>query len=130
MLAQAAIAAMLTVTPPAPPADIATPRLWKALATCETGFNLAHNQPSYISALGMSRGTFARWGGRYADTKSWQRTMAIAERVAWYGYTTPKGEYVYPVGPWGWGCLRKHSYAHQVLCASKKPEVRRWRRYC
>ena len=69
---------------PTNPAGIVTAKMWAALAQCETGSNLAHNTRSYISALGMAKGTFNNWGGTRGDTRSWLRTMEVAERVAWY----------------------------------------------
>ena len=105
--------------------------MWAALAQCETKSNLAHESRSYISALGFAKGTFSTWGGTRADTRSWLRTMEVAERVAWYGhYNTKQKRFVWPVGPWGWGCLRIGSEAHRLLCANKRPEVKRWHRHC
>ena len=130
-------ALILALAPPIPkdaptnPAGIATAKLWAALAQCETKSNLAHESRSYISALGMAKGTFSTWGGTRADTRSWLRTMEVAERVAWYGhYNIKQKRFVWPVGPWGWGCLRIGSEAHRLLCANNRTEVKRWHRHC
>jgi hypothetical protein len=131
------VAALILALAPIPkdaptnPPGVVTARMWAALAQCETGSNLAHNTRSYISALGMAKGTFNTWGGTRADTRSWSRTMEVAERVAWYGhYNTKQKRFVWPVGPWGWGCLRQGSEAHRLLCAKHNSVVKRWHRHC
>jgi hypothetical protein len=133
----ALVAALILALAPIPkdaptnPAGIVTAKMWAALAQCETGNNLAHNTRSYITALGMAKGTFNNWGGTRGDTRSWLRTMEVAERVAWYGhYNVKQKRFVWAVGPWGWGCLRKGGEAHRLLCANHTPVVKRWHRDC
>lgn len=130
MLAKAALAALLAVTSPQPPSEPTTPKLWRAIAQCETGYHLDHITKSYVTALGFSKRSYLRWGGRMSQRTDWRQTMLTAERLAYFGYTNSAGEYVYPVGVWGWGCLREGSTAHALLCASKKPHVQRWKRHC
>lgn len=104
-------------------------RWYDALATCETNSNWSHSTRSYTGGLGLYINTAARWSGRHRIGKLTPRQqVAIADRIAFKGWTNPKGEYVYPVGPYGWGCVKNTPLLKQLLCKSQNPLVAKKRR--
>ena len=110
------------------------PRYYVELATCETNLNWDHSTLSYTGGFGIYRQTFARWSSRSpkrgARGLSPREQAVIADRIAWVGYTRADGEYVYPVGPWGWGCVKMRKKLQRMICASRDKRVQRWKRDC
>lgn len=114
------------------PKPILRNKFWEAIATCETGFNLNHSTPSYTSALGINRRTWRTWNNTKTGLhKTWQYQKWVAENIAFRGYYKKnQHRFIYPVGVWGWACLRKGTEAHRILCNSQHPLVQRWKRDC
>ena len=101
------------------------------IAQCETGLTLdkPYGSRTYTSPLGVHRQTAYRWSGRRDLAGLTPRQLVrIADRIAFAGWTNHAGEYVYPVGPFGWGTVR-HGCGHtlQYLCQSHHRRVQRWR---
>lgn len=109
-------------------------RYYVTLATCETGMNWQHNTRTYTSGFGISRRTFSRWSSRSPQRGARGMTpreqAIVADAIAWHGYTHRDGEFIYPVGPWGWGCVKIRPALQQMICASQHPKVQRWKRGC
>lgn len=102
---------------------------YDTIAQCETGTNWQHSTHSYTGGLGIYRGTAQRWSGRRNLAQLTPRQqIRIADRIAFSGWTNPAGEYVWPVGPFGWGTVR-HGCGHtlQYLCQSHHRRVQRYR---
>ena len=98
------------------------------ISRCEVNSNWAHRTKSYTGGLGMYTGTAWRYSGhRRVGRMTPRQQVAIADRVAFLGWTTPKGEYVWPVGPFGWGTVR-HGCGNvlDLLCKSRHPKVKRY----
>lgn len=104
------------------------------IARCET--NLVLGTPykpgkysSYTSALGIHKRTALRWSGRSNLNPLRPRQLVrIADRIAFAGWTNRAGEYVWPVGPFGWSTVR-HGCGQTLhyLCHSTHPKVQKWR---
>jgi hypothetical protein len=108
-----------------------------SLATCETGLpgtnkpNWKHSTRSYTGGLGIHRGTAARWSGKRDLAKLTPRQqVAIADRIAFKGWTRPDGKHVWRVGPFGWGCLKQSPKLQKMICDSHHPLVSKWKRNC
>lgn len=101
------------------------------LAQCETGGNWNHSTRNYTGGLGIHRHTFRRWSKyRSARGLTPRQQVRVADAIAFSGYTTKTGEFVWRVGPWGWACLRRTPILQQYICASHHPKVQRWKRGC
>lgn len=101
------------------------------IARCETGLRLdqQYGSRTYTSPLGIHRGTAKRWSGHSnLDGMTPRQLVRIADRIAFSGWTNRAGEYVYPVGPFGWGTVR-HGCGQtlQYLCKSTHKRVQKWR---
>lgn len=101
------------------------------IAQCETGLTLdkTYNSKSYTSPLGIHRQTARRWSGhRDLAGLTPRQIVRIADRIAFSGWTNHAGEYVYPVGPFGWGTVR-HGCGQTLryLCKSHHPRVQKYR---
>lgn len=100
------------------------------LAQCETGGRWNHSTRSYTGGLGIARGTWIRWSNSTSATgKTPEYQVQVADNIAFYGHTTD-GVYKYPVGVYGWGCVRRSPELQALICKSNKPIVRKWRRNC
>lgn len=101
------------------------------VARCETNTKLGepYGTKSYTSPLGINRGTAHRWSGkRNLNGLTAREVVKIADRIAFLGWTNPAGEYVYPVGPYGWAVVRSgcgNTLEH--ICKSKKKSVQKYR---
>jgi hypothetical protein len=101
------------------------------VAQCETDTKLGkpYGTLSYTSPLGINRGTAHRWSGkRNLNSLTAAQVVNVADRIAFLGWTNKKGEYVWPVGPFGWGVVRSgcmRTLAH--LCKSKVKKVQKHR---
>ena len=102
---------------------------YDGLARCETGGNWAHSTRSYTGGLGIYRGTAHRWAGRRNLAGLTPRQQVrIADRIAFSGWTNRAGEYVAPVGPFGWGAVRNGcGQMLRYLCHSKHKRVQKHR---
>lgn len=113
--------------------DLVMPwRFYKRLAQCETAGNPKHSTRSYTGAFGMARTTTFRWSGhRSVSHLSILAQARIADRVAWHGWTDNTGKYWWPVGPWGWGAIKKNcNNLQSFICRSPHPKVQKWKRGC
>lgn len=101
------------------------------IARCETGRTLAERYEvhSYTSPLGINRSTAARWSGRRSLAGLTPRQLVrIADRIAFSGWTNRAGQYVHPVGPFGWGTVRHGcGYTLGYLCHSMHKRVQKHR---
>jgi hypothetical protein len=101
------------------------------LARCETGGNWKHSTRSYTGGLGIYRGTWQRWSNSSsAKGKTAMQQVQVADAIAFKGHTEPNGEYVYPVGVFGWGCVKNNAVLKAMICKSNKPLVKRWHNRC
>lgn len=101
------------------------------LARCETGGNWKHSTRSYTGGLGIYRGTWQRWSNSSsAKGKTAMQQVKVADAIAFKGHTEPDGEYVYPVGVFGWGCVKNNAVLKAMICKSNKPLVKRWHNRC
>ena len=109
------------------------PKSWYIeLATCETGLNTRHESRSYVSAFGIYRRTWDQWANtpaRHADRLDFGAQARVVDRIAWFGHTE-NGRKQWPVGPWGWGCLKLRPSLQYILCQSHHPKVVKWKRGC
>lgn len=102
------------------------------LATCETQNRTDHATRGYVSAFGIARGTWDRWAdtpSRKAPQLDFAAQARVVDRIAWYGHWE-RGRKVWPVGPWGWGCLRIRPRLRYILCQSTARVVQKWKRGC
>lgn len=102
------------------------------LARCETNSNVNHSTRSYTGMFGIYRGTWKRWSNSSSAKGKTPREQAkVVDAIAWLGHTEPDGEFVWPVGPWGWGVVKSNCMGLQrFICKSKHPKVLRWKRGC
>lgn len=100
------------------------------LALCETNSNWQHSTPSYTGGLGIARGTWQRWSNSSsAKGKSPRYQVQVADNIAFLGHTKD-GVYKYPVGVFGWGCVKNRPELRNLICKSTNPKVYRKRRNC
>lgn len=113
--------------------DLVLPeQFYYRLAKCETNSNVNHSARSYTGMFGIYRRTWQRWSNSSsAKGKSARHQAKVVDKIAWHGHTEPDGEYVWPVGPWGWGAVKANCMNLQrFICKSKHPKVLRWKRRC
>lgn len=111
---------------------------YKSLAQCETGknrdgsYNWDHHTRTYTSAFGIHKGTWRRWSNSSDARRYSPREQAIvADRIAWRGFLEDTGEFVYPVGPWGWGAIKANCMGlKSMVCRSRHPLVQKWKYRC
>lgn len=100
------------------------------LATCETGHNWQHSTRTYTGGLGIARGTWRRWSNSSsAKGKTPEYQVAIADKIAFLGHNE-RGEFVFPVGPYGWGCVKHWKSLQRFICRSQHKAVVKKKRYC
>ena len=101
---------------------------YNALARCETGSDWQHSTRSYTGGLGIYRGTAHRWSGhRNLAGLTPRQQVRIADRIAFSGWERPGREKVWPVGPFGWGCVKKSPTLLHYLCKSNHKRVQKHR---
>lgn len=101
---------------------------YDTLARCETAGNWQHSTRSYTGGLGIYRGTAYRWSGRRNLAGLTPRQQVrIADRIAFSGWTNRAGEFVWPVGPFGWGCVKRSQTLLRYLCQSRHHRVQKHR---
>ena len=104
---------------------------YHSLARCETGRNWSHSTRSYTGGLGIYRGTWRRWSNSSsAKGKTARYQVKVADKIAFLGHTEPDGEFVWPVGPWGWGCVKHSANLQGFICRSQHKVVKKWKRNC
>lgn len=100
------------------------------LAICETGGNWNHSTLSYTGGLGIARGTWQRWSNSSsAKGKTARYQVQVADNIAFRGHWE-EGEFINPVGPWGWGCVSNRSLLRSLICKSRNPVVKKYQRRC
>ena len=105
-------------------------RYYDLLSICETGQDWNHSTRSYTGGLGIARGTWQRWSNSSsAKGKTPQYQVKVADKIAFLGHNE-RGEWVFPVGPYGWGCVKHSETLQGFICRSKDKVVKRWKRYC
>lgn len=105
------------------------------ISRCETGLTLGQphrpgdHHSSYTSSLGIHKRTALRWSGRSnLNTLRPRQLVRVADRIAFAGWTNPKGEYVWPVGPFGWSTVRRGcGQTLQYLCHATHKRVQRYK---
>lgn len=103
---------------------------YDTLAQCETAGNWQHNTRTYTGGLGIAKGTWARWSNSSsAKGKDPRYQVQVADNIAFHGHTTD-GVYKYPVGVYGWGCIKRSPLLKGLICKSRHPKVQRWKRGC
>jgi hypothetical protein len=108
-------------------------RWYKRLAQCETDSRWHTSTRNYTSGYGIAIGTWRRYSNSSnADRYTPLEQARIVDRIAWLGHTEPDGEYVWPVGPYGWAVVKSQNCMNlqQFICRSTHPKVQRWKRYC
>ena len=138
IMALALITALFIATPVSAAADphgkydgILPDAYYDGLAMCETGGNWNHATKSYTGGLGINRGTFQRWSNHTsAKGMTPRQQVRVADAIAFRGHTEPNGEFVWRVGPWGWGCLKLRKSLQAFICKSRHTLVVKWKRNC
>ena len=102
------------------------------LARCETNNNVNHSTRSYTGMFGIHRQTWKRWSNSSsAKGKTAREQALVVDAIAFLGHTEPNGEYVWPVGVYGWGAVKSNCMNLQrYVCRSKHPKVQKWKRNC
>jgi hypothetical protein len=107
---------------------------YDTLAMCESRGNWQRKNALYTGGLGIYKGTAYRWSGkRNLHRLTPNEQVEIADRIAFLGWDNPKkktNSFKYPVGPYGWGCVKIRTTLQRYICASKHPKVQRWKRGC
>jgi hypothetical protein len=137
-MALALITALSIATPVSAAADphekydgILPDAYYDGLAMCETGGDWKHATKSYTGGLGINRGTFKRWSNHTsAKGMTPRQQVRVADAIAFRGHTEPNGEFVWRVGPWGWGCLKLRKSLQTFICKSRHTLVVKWKRNC
>ncbi len=132
-----AVTATIAALGPVSPADATwnhpLPKDWyEALARCETGLNVKHRTRTFVTAFGMTRHAFSLYADTHpsrAHTLTFAQQARVVDRLAWFGHTE-NGRKQWPVGPWGWSCLKNTPKLRMVLCRSTHPRVQKWKRGC
>lgn len=105
---------------------------YRRLAQCETAANVNHSTKSYTGMFGIYRRTWRAYSNRSSakGLNSLQQARVV-DNIAWLGHTE-RGEYKWPVGPWGWGAIRTQNCMglKDMICKSRHPKVQRWKYRC
>lgn len=103
---------------------------YDSLAHCETGGNWQHSTRSYTGGLGIYRRTWQNWSNSSsAKGKPPEYQVYVADKIAFLGHME-RGVFQYPIGVFGWGCVRRSKFLQSIICQSKNPKVYRHRRNC
>lgn len=108
-------------------------RFYLRLAKCETDSRWYKSTRNYTSGYGIYKKTWRRYSNSStADRYTPLQQARIVDRIAFHGWTNPKGEYVWPVGPYGWAVIKYQNCMglQQFICRSNHPKVVRIKRYC
>lgn len=105
---------------------------YKRLAQCETGGDVNHSTRSYTGMFGIYRRTWKYYSNRSSAKGLTALEQArVVDNIAFMGHTE-NGEYRWPVGPWGWGAIKRQNCMglQNLICKSKHKAVQRWKRNC
>ena len=108
-------------------------RFYKRLAQCETDFRWHTSTRNYTSGYGIAKGTWRRFSNSSnADRYTPLEQARVVDRIAFLGHTEPSGEYVWPVGPYGWAVIKSQNCMNLqgFICRSNHKKVQRWKRGC
>jgi hypothetical protein len=108
-------------------------QFYKRVARCETNSRWHTSTRNYTSGYGIAIGTWRRYSNSSnADRYTPLEQARVVDRIAFLGFTNDTGEYVWPVGPYGWSVIKSQNCMNlqQFICRSKHPKVKRWKRYC
>ena len=108
-------------------------RFYKRLAQCETDLRWHTSTRNYTSGYGIAKGTWQRFSNSSnADRYTPLEQARVVDRIAWLGHTEPDGEYVWPVGPYGWAVIKSQNCMklQGFICRSNHKKVQRWKRGC
>jgi hypothetical protein len=106
-------------------------QFYRRLSKCEVNLKVHAQSKSYTGMYGIARGTWQRWSNSSsAAGKDPIEQARVVDNIAWLGHTTD-GVYKWPVGPWGWGAIKKNCMNLQgFICRSHHKVVDRWKRNC
>jgi len=105
------------------------------ISRCETSlpmgapFKAGDKHSNYTSSMGIHKRTALRWGGSTNLNNLTARQLSrVADRIAFAGWTNRAGEFVWPVGPFGWATVR-HGCGDTLyfLCHSPHKRVQKYR---
>jgi hypothetical protein len=105
------------------------------ISRCETSlpmgapFKAGDKHSNYTSSMGIHKRTALRWGGGTNLNNLTARQLSrVADRIAFAGWTNRAGEFVWPVGPFGWATVR-HGCGDTLhfLCHSPHKRVQKYR---
>ncbi len=105
------------------------------ISRCETSlpmgapFKAGDKHSNYTSSMGIHKRTALRWSGSTNLNKLTARQLSrVADRIAFAGWTNRAGEFVWPVGPFGWATVR-HGCGDTLhfLCHSPHKRVQKYR---
>ena len=105
---------------------------YKRLSQCETAGNVNHSTRSYTGAFGIYRRTWQQYSNHTsAKGMSFEDQAKVVDNIAFMGFTK-KGQYNWPVGPWGWGTIKRQNCMNLqgYICRSNHKKVQRWKRGC
>lgn len=96
------------------------PRYWDLVAICESSQDGEtanwQDRGNWAGGLGIARGTWNRYGGRQfaatPDKATREEQIIVANRISVLGFTYKDGYYKWPVGFFGWGCIKNRSSLH------------------
>lgn len=107
---------------------------YEQISRCETGLTMGapyreHRYSSYTSSMGIHKQTALRWSGkRNLNHLTARQLTRVADRIAFAGWTNHAGEYVWPVGPFGWSTVRRGcGQTLGYLCKSGHKRVQKYR---
>lgn len=87
---------------------------WDLVAVCESSVDGVNpnwrDRGNWAGGLGIARGTWNRWGGRQfaptPDKATREQQIEVANRISVLGFVYKNGYYKWPVGFYGWGCIK------------------------
>ena len=104
---------------------------YDGLALCETNSDWNHSTKTYTGGLGFNRRSFQRFSNHSsAKGMTPRQQVRVADALAFRGHTEPDGEFVFRVGPWGFGCVKMRKSLQTFICKSRHRLVVKWKRNC
>lgn len=108
---------------------------YEQISICETGlplgspFKAGDKHSNYTSSMGIHKRTALRWSGSTNLNRLTARQLTrVADRIAFAGWTNRAGEYVWPVGPFGWSTVRNGcGNTLHYLCHATHKRVQKYR---
>ena len=105
---------------------------YRRLAQCETAGDVNHATQSYTGMFCIYRRTWKYYSNSSsAKGLSALQQARVVDNIAFMGHTEG-GEYRWPVGPWGWGAIKRQNCMglQDLICKSRHKAVQRWKRNC